>query len=238
MAFDATGDERRADAQRRALDALGGLLPTAGAEPAPAGDPEGWVSVADAAEAAGVSTSTIRYWYRHGSIPTQRAEGDGGRYLVPLEAVLARANRLGETDEASDDDIDMDAVYWSAECEKARHEAEGLRAELDEARVRVGVLERRVAELQAELDSLEIIEDDAVVPEEPRGYRGPARPQDPNRELVFDDEVSHLALPAGPADEVDEVAPEEAPGPEIAFDFDPSVFEDDVIPSPEKKRRR
>src|SRR5687767_11605137 len=115
--------------------------------------------------------------------------------MVPLDAIMARANRLGEVTEAGDDDLDMDAVYWSTECEKARREADGLRAELESTLDRVGVLERRVAELEAELDSLEIIDDDVVLDQvnvAGHGYRGAARPQDPHRELVFDDEVRAL----------------------------------------------
>ena len=230
-----------------------------------------WVSVADAAEAAGVSTSTIRYWYRHGSIPTQRSDGAGGRYLVPLDAVMARANRLGEEDELDDAELDMDAVYWSAECEKARKEATGLREQLVEATSRVAALEERVRELEAELDSLEIIEDDeelvdeldeeevdfepapfvADVPGPAQGYRGPLRPQDPRGELLLDDEApaERLALPVAAMESVPSIeldGPDEfvagsgarSTDPEPAFVVDANVFEDDVLPTPDKKRRK
>ena len=230
-----------------------------------------WVSVADAAEAAGVSTSTIRYWYRRGSIPTQRADGAGGRYLVPLDAVMARANRLGEEDELDNDELDMDAVYWSAEAEKARKEAGDLRDQLADANSRIAALEERVRELESELDSLEIIEDDealvdldeeeeeldfepapfvADVPGPAQGYRGPLRPQDPRGELRFEDEVDQrLALPVSaletpPAIELD--GPDVfvagsgsgSDDPEPAFVVEANVFEDDVLPTPEKKRRK
>src|SRR3954447_17879222 len=50
-----------------------------------------WVTVADAADRAGVDSSTVRQWYRAGKLPTRRAEGDRGAFLVPLAAVLELA---------------------------------------------------------------------------------------------------------------------------------------------------
>ena len=54
-----------------------------------------WVTVAEAAEAAGVGRSTIRAWYR-ADLPSRLVDGPHGPTReVPLDAVLDRA-RLGE----------------------------------------------------------------------------------------------------------------------------------------------
>ena len=91
----------------------------------------------------------------------------------------------------------------------------------------------------------------ADVPGPAHGYRGPLRPQDPRGELRFDDEdhEERLALPvaameAPPAIELD--GPDVfvagsgslSDDPEPAFVIDANVFEDDVLPTPEKKRRK
>src|SRR5437868_10504356 len=47
-----------------------------------------WVTVAEAAERAGVDSGTVRQWYRAGKLPTRRSEGARGAFLVPLASVL------------------------------------------------------------------------------------------------------------------------------------------------------
>ena len=60
------------------------------------GPSQRWVSVAEAAAAAGVSRSTLRAWYRDGRLASRLVPGRNGPMReVPLEAVLERA-RLGE----------------------------------------------------------------------------------------------------------------------------------------------
>jgi transposase len=52
----------------------------------------GWVTVAEACEAAGVSRSTLRGWYRTGEVPSRMVSGvHGPQRLVPLEVVIERA---------------------------------------------------------------------------------------------------------------------------------------------------
>ena len=61
-----------------------------------AGQPadEGWVTLEEAALAAGVSRSTLRSWYRSNQLPSRMVPGvHGPQRLVPLDAVLDRAMR-------------------------------------------------------------------------------------------------------------------------------------------------
>lgn len=53
-----------------------------------------WVSLAEAEEAAGVSRSTLRAWYRGGHIPSRLVPGPYGvQRMVPLDVVIERAQR-------------------------------------------------------------------------------------------------------------------------------------------------
>lgn len=57
-----------------------------------------WVPLAEAERQAGVSRSTLRAWYRGGQIASRLMPGPHGlQRLVPLEAVLARAERSPRT---------------------------------------------------------------------------------------------------------------------------------------------
>lgn len=117
--------------------------------------PTAWVSVAEAAEKSGVGTSTVRQWYRSGRLPTQRAQGDKGAFLVPLDAVLALAQ---QADEEGDDlgaaVIDLNAAYWSAQTEAAREEAAEAKKELAEVRADLADAEAELDEFEAEVASL------------------------------------------------------------------------------------
>ena len=94
-----------------------------------------WVSVAEAADKSGVGTSTVRQWYRSGRLPTQRADGDRGAFLVPLDAVLALADQAdADGDALGAEVIDLNASYWSAQTEAAREEATAAKQELADAR--------------------------------------------------------------------------------------------------------
>lgn len=94
-----------------------------------------WVSVAEAAKRADVSTSTVRQWYRSGRLATQRREGERGGFLVPIDDVLRLASAADDMgDVAEDSVIDINASYWAAETEAARAGEAAARAEADEAR--------------------------------------------------------------------------------------------------------
>ncbi len=55
---------------------------------------EGWVTLLEASNAAGVSRSTLRSWYRSAQIPSRMVAGTHGpQRMVLLEAVIDRAFR-------------------------------------------------------------------------------------------------------------------------------------------------
>ncbi|MCL2393666.1 MAG: helix-turn-helix domain-containing protein [Acidimicrobiaceae bacterium] len=87
---------------------------------------EGWVTLDEASEAAGVSRSTLRSWYRNGQIPSRMVAGvHGPQRLVPLEAVVDRALR-------------------SARARRQLEHARSVEAEVAELRRRVEALERHL----------------------------------------------------------------------------------------------
>ncbi|MBO0691990.1 MAG: helix-turn-helix domain-containing protein [Acidimicrobiaceae bacterium] len=87
---------------------------------------EGWVTLEEASEAAGVSRSTLRSWYRSGQIASRMVAGvHGPQRLVPLDAVLDRALR-------------------SARARRQLEHAKSLEAEVAELRRRVEALERHL----------------------------------------------------------------------------------------------
>ena len=66
------------------------LLAQLGAQP----PEQGWITLDEAAAAAGVSRSTLRSWYRSDQIPSRMVPSlHGPQRLVPLDAVLDRAMR-------------------------------------------------------------------------------------------------------------------------------------------------
>lgn len=115
-----------------------------------------WVTVAEAADKAGVPTSTVRQWYRSGRVPTQRAEGDHGAFLVPLDAVEALVRGDDDADDLTAEVIDLNASYWSAQTEAAREEATAARNELADVRAELeamaGELERLRSQVQEGAD--------------------------------------------------------------------------------------
>jgi transposase len=93
-----------------------------------AGQPyeEGWVTLEEASNAAGISRSTLRSWYRSGQIPSKMVAGrHGPQRLVPLEQVVDRALR-------------------SARARRQLEHARSLEAEVAELRRRLDALERHL----------------------------------------------------------------------------------------------
>ncbi|HEX2196148.1 MAG TPA: MerR family transcriptional regulator, partial [Actinomycetota bacterium] len=57
-----------------------------------------WVSAAEAADVAGVTPGTVRYWARNGLIVSEIVEGPAGeKTLVRLDEVLQHARQEGPT---------------------------------------------------------------------------------------------------------------------------------------------
>lgn len=87
---------------------------------------EGWVPLDEASQAAGVSRSTLRSWYRSGQIPSRMVAGvHGPQRLVPVEAVVDRALR-------------------SSRARRQLEHARSVQAEVEELRTRVERLERHL----------------------------------------------------------------------------------------------
>lgn len=94
-----------------------------------------WVTVAEAADKARVDSGTVRQWYRSGQIPTRRAEGERGAFLVPLELVLSLARPPATAAQGSDpsvEDLRRNVADRSSELADARQQLELLRAQLSE----------------------------------------------------------------------------------------------------------
>lgn len=118
-----------------------------------------WITVAEAADRSGIGTSTIRHWYRTGRVPTQRADGGRGAFLVPLDVVLAVAARTGTCGGApANPATDGGVAAWEARIEAARAEAAAGRAEAADLATRLqasegelDVTRRRLRKTTAEL---------------------------------------------------------------------------------------
>jgi transposase len=122
---------READSHRHGDDPTGsdgeevdwdGLLAQLAAQPLD----EGWVTLEEASNAAGVSRSTLRSWYRSGQIPARMVVGGHGpQRLVPLEQVVDRALR-------------------SARARRQLEQARSVEAEVAELRRRLEAIERHL----------------------------------------------------------------------------------------------
>ena len=95
---------------------------------------ETWVTLAEAETRVGVSRSALRSWYRSGQVPTRLTDGPHGpQHLVPLEAVLERAEQ-------------------SPRLQRKAARAVSVEAEVNLLRQRVAELERRLAAVERRAD--------------------------------------------------------------------------------------
>ena len=110
-----------------------------------------WVTVAEAAEKAQVDTGTVRQWYRAGHVPTRRAEGPRGAFLVPLELVLQLANPPDALDvpAASSFEPSIEAALKGLTADR-ESEIESLRGDLAQAREQLEFLRAQLAEASSE----------------------------------------------------------------------------------------
>lgn len=108
-----------------------------------------WVTIAEAEEAAGVSRSALRAWYRAEDIPSRVVPGrHGPTRLVPLDAVIARAaesTRAGRSRRAER------SPAAPADPGLAESLIRALTAEVVEARADIAVLRHRLDELERRL---------------------------------------------------------------------------------------
>jgi predicted site-specific integrase-resolvase len=93
-----------------------------------------WVPLAEAEEQAGVSRSALRSWYRNGEIRSRLVDGPHGpQRLVPLEAVLERAERSTRIRRRAEREISLEAQVAL------------LRSQVDRLEIRLAALEGRSA---------------------------------------------------------------------------------------------
>ncbi len=87
---------------------------------------DGWVTLEEAVGATGVSRSTLRSWYRSGRVASRMVAGiHGPQRIVPLAAVV---------------DLALSSPRSRQQLEHAR----SLRAEVEELRRRVEIIERHL----------------------------------------------------------------------------------------------
>ena len=108
-----------------------------------------WVTVAEAAEKAQVDTGTIRQWYRSGRLPTRRAEGERGAFLVPLDLVLGLTQPGDPAPVRS-----IEAVQEGVTADDHPAALTSLQRELEESREQLGFLRSQLAEVSEENRSL------------------------------------------------------------------------------------
>lgn len=91
-----------------------------------------WVPLAEAQARVGVSRSALRSWYRNGEIASRLVDGPHGpQRLVPLDAVLARAERSARIRKRSEREISLEAQVAL------------LRHRVDQLEIRLAALEGR-----------------------------------------------------------------------------------------------
>jgi transposase len=111
-----------------------------------------WVTLAEAAAAAGVSVSALRTWYRRGDVASELAAGPHGQQrLVRLEDVLERAARSrpavdrpragGATADIDDTSAGATVALLAQQLERAEHRAERTEAALRDAIARAAAAE-------------------------------------------------------------------------------------------------
>jgi hypothetical protein len=91
-----------------------------------------WVPLAEAERQGGVSRSALRSWYRNGEIGSRLVDGPHGpQRLVPLEAVLERAERSTRIRRRAEREISLEAQVAL------------LRNHVDRLEIRLAALEER-----------------------------------------------------------------------------------------------
>jgi hypothetical protein len=190
-----------------------------------------WVTVSEGANRAGVSTSMVRHWYRSGRLPTQRADGENAGFLVPIDTVMALAQRADATGEALGDAlIDLNASYWSEETDVARNELAGVRGDLALVRAEVEFVRAKLVEATSEVRRLRQALDEAEsVNAALQGRTG---------KLEDDLESARLSL-AGPVDPgILETVAVATALLDASEQGTLDVRGDDVIPAPSAKKKR
>ena len=115
-----------------------------------------WVSAAEAADVAGVTPGTVRYWARNGLIVSEVVEGPGGeKTLVRLDEVLQYAPQEGPApEEAQSGDVVTDLPARTSELAPILKSIPEIMAQLTAATDRAARAETKVEFLSAQLADL------------------------------------------------------------------------------------
>jgi hypothetical protein len=143
-----------------------------------------WVTVAEAADRAGVDSGTVRQWYRAGKLPTRRAEGARGAFLVPLAGVLevAPATPNGAIREPASELVQQ-VDFLRDQLAELSEENRVLRQRLHDEEERRADLRARLADTEDELTELRrvaarsSITDSSWLDQQTPAYESPVRPQ-------------------------------------------------------------
>jgi DNA-binding transcriptional MerR regulator len=191
-----------------------------------------WVTVAEAAERAGVDSGTVRQWYRSGKLPTRRADGGHGAFLVPLAGVLELAPETrpenGAAPALATNEVLQQVDFLRKQLAELSEENRALRQRLHEEEERHADLRARLADTEDELAQLRTvaarssITDSSWLEQRTPAYESPVRPQglgaSAARVLPKSGELADLLAATRPDGEEDDVA------------FVPSPREDDLGP--------
>ncbi|MGH3764444.1 MAG: excisionase [Pseudonocardiaceae bacterium] len=91
-----------------------------------------WVPLAEAQALIGVSRSALRAWYRNGEVPSRLVDGPHGpQRLVPLEAVVERAERSARIRRRAEREVSLEAQLAL------------LRNRVDQLEIRLAAVESR-----------------------------------------------------------------------------------------------
>ncbi len=115
-----------------------------------------WVSAAEAADVAGVTPGTVRYWARNGLIVSEVLEGPKGKKtLVRLDEVLQHARRAegspGPSEAAAAGDVVTDLPARTSELAPILKSIPEIMAQLTAATDRAARAETKVEFLSAQL---------------------------------------------------------------------------------------
>jgi hypothetical protein len=117
-----------------------------------------WVSAAEAADVAGVTPGTVRYWARNGLIVSEVVEGVAGeRTLVRLDEVLRHARQEGESrrgPEGGGSEVVTDLPARTSELAPILKSIPEIMAQLTAATDRAARAETKVEFLSAQLADL------------------------------------------------------------------------------------
>src|SRR4051794_15998617 len=175
-----------------------------------------WVTVAEAADRAGVDSSTVRQWYRSGKLPTRRADGEHGAFLVPLAGVLDLAPATPSPNGVGSELVQQ-VEFLRNQLAEVSEENRELRQRLHDEEERRADLRARLADTEDELVELRkvaarsSIVDASWLEERTPAYQSPVRPQSapapppPAPSPTLSNDLADLLAATRPDGEDDEV---------------------------------